>query len=322
MSYSAAWMASFELRLPYKLWNILDRKEGFGLCSDSLKNNNILGSWVKVNLVRVLAALMLLTSFAVYAGNELEIGIWPYISAQSLIAEYRPVQSYLQKRLNRPVIFVTASDQRTFLQRTQRGEYRFVFTAPHFARYAELDAGYVPMLRPKRNAFAVFVVEKNSPLQNIGDLRGKTVTMTDRITMMAILGLQALHDKGLEPGRNVTVHYAVSHNSAVLDVSRGQSDAAVTGATIFDQLPESIQKNMRILAVAGGASSMVMMANPKVSKDEVGKMKQIMLDFVDNTPEGKEFIQNTGYQGLRPPTEAEMKSLDPLVNELKRQLKP
>lgn len=265
---------------------------------------------------------MLVSASAVHAGNELEIGIWPYMSTQSLIAEYRPVQLYLEKRLKRPVLFVTATDQRTFLQRTQRGEYRFVFTAPHFARYAELDAGYVPMLRPKRNSFAVFVVDKNSPLQKIGDLKGKTVTMTDRITMIAILGLRALHESGLEPGRNVTVHYAVSHNSAVLDVSRGQSDAAVTGAIIFDQLPENLQKKLRILAVTGETSSMVMMANPKVPKDEVEQMKQIMLDFVNDTPEGREFIKNTGYRGLRPPTEAEMKSIDPLVRDLKEQLKP
>ncbi len=277
---------------------------------------------MKDKLARMLAVLMLVSASAVHAGNELEIGIWPYMSTQSLIAEYRPVQLYLEKRLKRPVLFVTATDQRTFLQRTQRGEYRFVFTAPHFARYAELDAGYVPMLRPKRNSFAVFVVDKNSPLQKIGDLKGKTVTMTDRITMIAILGLRALHESGLEPGRNVTVHYAVSHNSAVLDVSRGQSDAAVTGAIIFDQLPENLQKKLRILAVTGETSSMVMMANPKVPKDEVEQMKQIMLDFVNDTPEGREFIKNTGYRGLRPPTEAEMKSIDPLVRDLKEQLKP
>ena len=293
-----------------------------GYAPRAWKNNNILGSQVKEKLAWMLAVLMLVSVSAVHAANELEIGIWHYMSTQALIAEYRPVQAYLQKRLNRPVIFVTANDQKAFLKRTQRGDYRFVFTAPHFARYAELDAGYVPMLRPKRNSFAVFVVDKNSPLQNIGDLRGKTVTMTDRVTMIAILGLRALHENGLEPGKNVTVHYAVSHNSAVLDVSRGQSDAAVTGAIIFDQLPESIQKNLRILAKTGETSSMVMMANQNVPKDEVEQMKRVMLDFVDNTPEGKKFIKDTGYQGLRPPTEAEMKSLDPLVNDLKRQLKP
>ena len=275
---------------------------------------------MKQYLLRVLAAFMLLSVSTVYAGDALEIGIWPYVSTQTLIAKYHPVQAYLEKRLHRPVLFVTAMDQKTFVQRTQRGDYRFVFTAPHFARYAQLDAGYVPMLRPKRNSFAVFVVDKDSPLHSIGELRGRTVTMTDRITMIAMLGLQALHDNGLEPGKNVTVHYAVSHNSAVLDVLRGESDAAVTGAIIFDQLPQSVKKDLRILKETGETSPMIYMANPRVPADEVANMKQIMLDFV-GTPEGKKFIQDLGYQGLRAPTEAEMQGLDPLVDDLKKQLR-
>ena len=276
---------------------------------------------MKEYLVRMLAAFMLLSVSTVYAGDVLEIGIWPYLSTQSLIAEYHPVQVYLEKRLHRPVLFVTATDQKTFVQRTQRGEYRFVFTAPHFARYAQLDAGYVPMLRPKRNSFAVFVVDKDSPLKNIGDLRGRIVTLTDRITMIAMLGLNALHDNGLEPGKNVTVHYAVSHNSAVLDVLRGESDAAVTGEIIFDQLPQSMKKDLKILKITGETSPMIYMAGPMVPADEVAQMKQIMLDFVDRTPEGKKFIQDLGYQGLRAPTEAEMRSMDSLVEDLKKQLR-
>ncbi len=276
---------------------------------------------MKEYLLRMLAAFLLLSVSTVYAEDVLEIGIWPYVSTQTLIAEYHPVQVYLEKRLHRPVLFVTATDQKTFMQRTQRGEYRFVFTAPHFARYAQLDAGYVPMLRPKRNSFAVFVVDKDSPLQSISDLRGKTVTLTDKITMIAMLGLQALHDNGLEPGKNITVRYAVSHNSAVLDVLRGNSDAAVTGAIIFDQLPQSMKSDLKILKVTGETSPMIYLASPRVPAEEVAKMKEIMLDFVDRTPEGKEFIRNLGYEGLREPTKAEMQSLDPLVANLKKQLR-
>ena len=267
----------------------------------------------------MLAAVVLLSAFAAHAGDELQIGIWPYVSTQTLISEYHPMQVYLEKRLHRPVIFVTAPDQRTFVQRTQRGEYRYAFTAPHFARYAELDAGYVPMLRPRRNSFVVFVVDRNSPLKSIGDLRGKTVTMTDSITMIAMLALKALRENGLEPGKNVTVRHAVSHNSAVLDVTRGESDAAVTGLIIYDQLPESIRKNLRILATTGETPAMMLLANPKVPADEVANLKRMLLEFVDS-PEGREFIRNLGYQGLREPTEAEMKSLDPLEEDLKKQM--
>ena len=280
------------------------------------------GGRVKNYAMQMLAGLMLFVlSVPAHAEKALEIGIWPYISTQAMITAYHPLQVYLEQRLHRPVIFVTATGQRAFVERTQKGEYQFVITAPHFARLAQQEAGYVPMLRPKRNSFAVFVVEKDSPLKSISELRGKTITLTDPVTMIAMLGLQALRDNGLQPGKNVTVHYAVSHNSAVLDVLRGESDAAVTGAIILDQLPDSIKNGVKILAIGGETSPMIYLANPQVPEQEAAAMTRILLDFVDHTPEGAKFVHDLGYQGLRPPTQAEMQSLDPLVVELKKLLK-
>lgn len=277
---------------------------------------------MKKNAMQMLAGLMLFVlSVPAYAEKTLEIGIWPYISTQAMITAYHPLQVYLEQRLHRPVIFVTATDQRTFVERTQKGEYRFVITAPHFARFAQQEAGYVPMLRAKRNAFGIFVVVKNSPLQTLGELRGKTITLTDKITMIAMFSLQTLRDNGLEPGKNVTVHYAVSHNSAVLDVLRGESDAAATALTILDQMPDSIKNGVRILAKTSESTPMVFLANPQVPAQEAADLTRILLDFVDHTPEGEKFVRDLGYQGLMPPTQAEMESMDPLVNALKKLLK-
>ena len=277
---------------------------------------------MKKNAMQMLAGLMLFVlSVSAHAEKTLEIGIWPYISTQAMITAYHPLQVYLEQRLHRPVIFVTATDQRTFVERTQKGEYRFVITAPHFARFAQQEAGYVPMLRPKRNSFAVFVVEKDSPLKSVSELRGKTITLTDKITMIAMLGLQNLRDNGLEPGKNVTVHYAVSHNSAVLDVLRGESDAAATALTILDQMPDNVKNGVRILAKTSESTPMVFLANPQVPAQEAADLTRILLDFVDHTPEGEKFVHDLGYQGLRPPTQAEMESMDPLVNAFKKLLK-
>ena len=271
---------------------------------------------------RILAALMLaVPSLPAHAEKALEIGIWPYMSTQALITAYHPMQVYLEQRLHRPVFFVTAPDQRTFVARTQHGEYQFAITAPHFARLAQQEAGYVPMLRENRNSAGVFLVEKNSPIHSVGELRGKTITLTDRITMIAILSLQALRDNGLEPGRNVTVRYAVSHNSAVLDMLRGESDAAATGTTILKQMPDNIKDRVKVLAKTRETMPAVYLANPKVPAEEVRKMTQILLDFAERTPEGVKFMKDLGYQGLRPPTDAEMQSIDPLVVELKQQFK-
>ncbi len=276
---------------------------------------------------RVLPVLLAIALLSARAANTaetaaLEIGIWPYMSTQALLALYHPLQVYLEQRLQRPVFLVTAPDQKTFVERTQNGEYRFVITAPHFARLAQKEAGYAPMLRAQRNLSGVLVVGKNSPMRSVGELRGKTISFPDRITIIAMLSLQTLRANGLEPERDVTIHYAVSHNSAVLAVLRGESAAAATTATVLGQMPDKVKNSVKTLATTGEVTPIVYLANPQVPAQEASDMTRILLDFIERTPEGVKFVNELGYYGLRPPTASEMQSLDPYVAELKKLLKP
>lgn len=251
--------------------------------------------------------------------STLEIGIWPYMSTQALLTLYHPMQRYLQEKLQRPVLFVTAPDQRIFVARTQAGQYRFLITAPHFARLAQKEAGYVPLLRAARDSVTVFIVRKGGNFSSLSDLRGKTITMPSKLTMISILGLWKLKESGLVPGRDVSIRYAVSHNSAALDVLRGNSAAAVVGATILDQMPD--RAKFRVLVEAGTTPPLIVLANRNVPEEEADKMKRLILDFSENTPEGRQFIEKGGYKGFKEPSKGDMKRLDPVVAELEKLLK-
>ena len=270
--------------------------------------------------VKLLLPVMLLTAWSMShtanAEETLEIGIFPYMSTQAMLTLYYPLQNYLEMRLQKPVLLVTAHDQKTFVERTQKGEYRFVITGSNFARLAQVEAGYVPMLRPKSDQVGIFVVNKNSSMRSISELRGKTVTLPPRISIIAMLSLQSLRNNGLEPGRDITVHYALSHNSAALDVLRGESSAAGISAIVLPQMPAEIRNNVKILATTGKVPPLIILANPKVSSGEITGMTSLIMDFAERTPEGAQFINKLSWHGLRPPTDKEMRSLDPYVSEL------
>jgi len=51
-------------------------------------------------------------------------------------------------------------------------------------------------------------------------------------------------------------------------------------------------------------------------------MTRLLLEFAENTPEGRKFMSDTGLIGLRPPAAAEMKRLDSYVGDLKALLRP
>lgn len=247
----------------------------------------------------------------------LEIGIFPYLSVRTVLTTYQPLQQYLQARLQRPVLFITAPDLRTFVERTQRGEYRFVLTAPHFARLAQREAGYLPMLRPRRDLHGVLLVNQDNPLHHVSELRGKTITTPDSLAIISMLGAQLLRASGLQPGKDVALRATSAHDTAVLSLQKGDSAAAIISVTALQQMSQELKMSVRILATSGAVPPIMFLAHPQTPRREVADMTALLLEFAENTPEGKKFMSDTGYLGLRPPTAKEMKDLDPYVSDLK-----
>jgi len=276
--------------------------------------------WIGLR-AQFLAVLVCFPVSLAAADAALEIAVFPYLSTRAVIELYNPIQEHLEKRLHRPVLFVTAPDMRTFVERTQRGEYRFVLTAPHFARLAQREAGYKPLLRVKAELQGLLVVDKDSPFRRIGDLRGQTVVTPDRLAIAATLGIQMLRASGLKPGENVTLQTSSSHNSAVLSVQKKESAAAITATGALQQMPLELRSSVRILGKSDGVPNIMYLAHPGVPLAEVMRVRDALLDFADNTPEGRAFMDSTGFVGWRSPTAKEMSRLDPYANDVKDMLR-
>lgn len=277
-------------------------------------------------MVKCLTIGALLLGFAGSAGAQpasprpLEIGIFPYLSTRALVSTYQPLQQYLEKKLQRPVHLVTAPDMRTFVERTQKGVYMYVVTAPHFARLAQLEAGYRPLLRANRNLSGALLARKNSGIHTIEDLRGKSLATADSLTIISVLGLELLKRNGLTSGKDVTIQYLPTHNSAVVSLQNGAVDAAVVSMTAFMQMTQEQHAGLSIVTQTAEVPHVMYLANPKVSAAEAEAFSQVVRQFTEQTPEGKQFIDGLGYQSLRPPTEQELRSLDPYMDMLKANL--
>jgi phosphonate transport system substrate-binding protein len=251
---------------------------------------------------------------------SIEIGIIPTLSTRTILTTYQPLREYLQEQIKQPVFLVTAPDYPTFIERTQRGEYRYVVTAPHFARLAQAEAGYVPMVRVQRELRGILVVRADSSIKTVNDLRGRIVTTPENIAVVTMLGLQLLRSHGLEPGKTITVRPSASFNSAVLAVQNGESDAAFTAQTALNQMPEETRSALRTIAATKVVPHVIYLANKKVPLKEVERMTRLLLGFSEDKPRGVPFFEQTGFLGYVRPTATELKNLDPYVTELKHQL--
>ncbi len=272
---------------------------------------------------KLLALLMGFAASAVAQPTQqapLEIGIFPYLSTRALLSTYQPLQQFLEQKLHRRVHLVTAPDMRTFVGRTQEGVYNYVVTAPHFARLAQMESGYRPLLRANRNLAGVLLVRKDSSIRNIEQLRGKIVVTPDSLAIISLLGVELFKRNGLIAGKDVIIQSLPTHSAAVVTLQNGAADAAVVSPTAFLQMTPEQRAGLSVIAQTAEVPHVMFLASAKVNTADADAFVLLLRQFTEHTAEGKQFIESLGYQGLRAPTEQELRSLDPYLDMLKADL--
>lgn len=251
--------------------------------------------------------------------DAIEFGILPTLSARTILTTYQPLRVYLEQHLKRPVQFVTAPDYRIYIERTQRGDYPYLITASHFARLAQKEAGYQPLVRVKRELDAMLVTDKRSGITTIEGLRGKSVSTPDSLAITSMLAVELFRAHGMSPGRDVNLHAQTSFNSALIAMHNGESAAAITAATALKQMPAEVRENLVVLATTKSVPHNVCLASSKVPPHEAAEMTRLLLAF-GNTPAGEAFFRDTGFVGFVRSTEDDLVALDAYMVDLKRQL--
>ena len=130
--------------------------------------------------------------------EPLEFALAPYISVRPLMAMFQPLASYLQERLKRPVLLVTAPSLREFDERVLARSYELAMAAPQTARLAQKEAGYIPLLRMSNDLYGSFWYRSSSAAHGLKDIAGESIAFPDRFTATAHLGKEALHGLGMD----------------------------------------------------------------------------------------------------------------------------
>lgn len=247
--------------------------------------------------------------------NPLVIGVFPYLSANAVIKKFLPLRDYLEKQLGRPVQLYTAPNFETFTQRMLNNEYDIAIAAPHLARLAQTRAGYHPLLRHQQNWRSIIVVGADSTISSPAGLRGKTLATPDSLALVTMEGKQWLRQHGLQPGTDVALHQATSHNNAVYLVRNGGAAAAITEENILQQMPDALKNSVRVFARLEPMTNIIYLATPRLDKATVKRIENLLARFGEISAGGKQFYKPTGFEGLTPITEAEMKSMDPYAHE-------
>lgn len=275
--------------------------------------------WLYALLLAGLGLLGMAQAWAA-APKPLVMGIFPYINSYAVVSQFVPVRDHLATQLGRPIQVFTASDFRSFFERTQKEEYDIVLTAPHFARLAITEANYVALATYKAELNSVIIVKRDSPIQQLSELRGKSIAVPDKLAIVTMLGTQLLREAGLQPDKDYQLVVTRSHSSAALSVQSSQHAAAIIGSTPFKQLPQEQQDGLRIIGTSATLPTQYYLAHKRLGGRQIEQIRSALLQFAEKTPAGQKFIEDSHYGGIRASNGAELKKMDIFSLEVKRLL--
>ena len=249
------------------------------------------------------------------------LGVLPIHSARVLVERYEPLRAFLERNLKQPVRIESAPDFARFQQRTLRGDFDLTVTPAHFARIAQKDLGFQPLIHLQPDHDARLVFSADQPLASAANLKGRQIAVVDRLAVTVMAALQYLEEQGLESGRDYGVAEHRTHVSVAHALVGGLAAAGVTTSQGMQQIPEDLRRRLVVHKHIADIPAFVFLAGPGLSRDRTERLRALLLDFAQR-PEGAAFLKETGYSALRPATETFMKRSDAYLKETRKALAP
>ncbi len=266
----------------------------------------------------ILFALALAPAWAA-TSEPLRIGLLPTLSTRTLITNYHPLRIYLERALQRPVVLLTAPDFRTFHRDTTAGSFDLVVTGAHLARLAQTEHGMQPLATYRATNRATLIMAKSRPVRSPQDLRGKNLAIFDPLALVVLQAIDWLGSQGLRADRDYRLLDTPSHNSVAHSVLSGESIMGVTAPAGMRNWTPEMREGLQVFIELPPVPALIWIAHPRMGA-EAERIKAALLRFT-GTPEGRQFMATTAYQGLREVGADELRSLDPYAREAARLLR-
>lgn len=233
------------------------------------------------------------------ANRPLKFGVLPMFSPVTLFDRFAPLRDYLSQRLQREVLLETAPSYETFKQRTLTQQYDIVLTAPHFAVAAVQSGHYHLSVIPTNPLAAYLVVRNDSSIQQLDELRGKTIATPSTNAFITLIGKQYLQKHGLNDA-SVTYLDFNSHNAAYQSVLGKESQAALISNNIYNQAIAEA-KPLRKIAMTNNYPGIVYLTSVNLPDTMTIDIQKALIDL-SNNQQGTNILKKLIHPGyMKPP---------------------
>jgi phosphonate transport system substrate-binding protein len=275
-----------------------------------------------VLIAHALIIIQLILPVLVMAQEPLRMGIFPRRNATATIKMFKPMAEYLSARLDREVILVTAKDFPSFWHGVQQQRYDLVhYNQLHYLQSRDAY-GYQVVLMNEENGNntirSAITVRKNNGIQQLADLRGKTVAFGGDNTAMIsyVTNTVLLRRAGLMPGEYKQIFSRNPPNACIASY-QGVADAAGIGVPALSMpvVKKHIKTDqMVILATSEPVSQLPWAVHSRVDEQTRTRIIQSLLEL-NESDTGKKILSQAKLTALRPANEEDYETSASLLRE-------
>mgnify|MGYP000627915549 FL=1 len=254
-----------------------------------------------------------LISSSIYGANKtnpdvLRVAILPDENASELIKQNKKLQLYLEDRLDKKIELVVTTDYSSMIEAMRFGRLELAyFGALSYVmakERSEIEAFAAQMKKGSMMYHGVIIVNNDSMISNIYDVRGKTMAYGDPASTSSHLIPRAhlLLNAKLDIDDYKAV-YLGSHDAVALNVQNGNADAGGLSKKIFEHLVErgliSLDK-VQVIAISNPFPNYPWTMQSSLDSELKEKIKQAFYDLDD-----PEITKPLKADGFMPVTDAD-----------------
>jgi len=203
----------------------------------------------------------------------------------------------LEKALGAPITLVAVRSTKELRNAVATGAYTLVMSRPaDVLAEAIRDHGYQAVVSAKEPAYALFIVNKDSPLKAIADLKGKRIVTPDRYAYMWRIANAMMRDNSISLEKE-QVRFMGDQAAIGWSMEGRFFDVGVVSST--SGVGRTWEKNGgRVLARSREVPNTPIIASRKISGAQIQRLRATLV-ALESTENGAAILKKIGVNGFR-----------------------
>jgi phosphonate transport system substrate-binding protein len=230
------------------------------------------------SIAAILAVCLSVFSGTLRAAPETyTFSVVPQFERRMLFNIWQPIIDELEKRTGHRFRLVTSLSVGDYEGDLAKGLYDFAYMNPYMMPLVENQPGYLPLVRDNRALHGILIVRKDSPVQRVEELQGKSLAVPSMTALGASLLLRAELDRKFGVRTNPVI--AKTHSSVFVHVINGFTEAGGSVQKALVEQPAKIRDSLRVLYRTQDLPSHPVAAHKRVPLAVRESVRQALIDL-------------------------------------------